>query len=200
MGCEARGYPIPTLTWHFKSAYTGQTVQLPGMTPRPLKSHFIISHNPMATWWAQKISWNWQLKLPEVAETNSRLPNPIRRKWLSPGEWNDGLLWDSFWDSQPGRLGHINQLLWTVSHRRWPDDSAASSRRTRALYGDFMAPDPQAASWWHRHLHLYSGQHQRHRQGVGWCQCQSGQPSFPSPSSSFSSSSSRISFDPSWLE
>lgn len=30
MGCEARGYPIPTLTWHFKSAYTGQTVQLPG--------------------------------------------------------------------------------------------------------------------------------------------------------------------------
>lgn len=30
LGCEARGYPIPTLTWHFESAYTGQFVQLPG--------------------------------------------------------------------------------------------------------------------------------------------------------------------------
>jgi len=30
LGCEARGYPIPSLTWHFKSAYTGQIVELPG--------------------------------------------------------------------------------------------------------------------------------------------------------------------------
>jgi len=30
LGCEARGYPIPTLSWHFKSAATGQTMMLPG--------------------------------------------------------------------------------------------------------------------------------------------------------------------------